>query len=56
MTACEKVQKYPNGFTTESIDVMVCINQQLMVFISESFGDSIQRGRGRVGEVTWTNK
>ena len=27
-----------------------------MVVISESLGESIQRGRGRVGEVTWTHK
>ena len=27
-----------------------------MVAIGEVHGDSIQRGRGRVGEATWTNK
>ena len=54
MVTFEKVQKYPVGFTTESLplDVMVMhINSATdgMVAIGESLGDSIQRGRGRGG-------
>ena len=53
MVTCEKVQKYPAGFTTESLllYVMVMHNHWATdkVFIGESLSDSIQRGRGRGG-------
>ena len=51
MVTCEKVQKYPVGFTTESLplDVMVMHSTTDMVVIGEPLGDSLQRSRGRGG-------
>ena len=52
MVTCEKVQKYPVGFTTESLflDGWLCIKAtDGMVVIGEFLGDSKQRGRGGGG-------
>ena len=49
MVRCEKVQKYPVGFTTESLPLDVMVTTDGMVAIGESLGDSIQRGRRRGG-------
>ena len=50
MVTCEKVQKYPVGFTTESLplDMMViCKNSATVgiMAIGKSLGDCIQHGR-----------
>ena len=58
MVTCEKVQKYPVGFTTESLSLDVMVMQlltawwpyaNLLVTVYSVVGEG-------VGEVTWTNK
>ena len=49
MVTCEKVQKYPFGFTTEYRWLRINSATDGMVAVGESLGDSIQRGRVRGG-------
>ena len=54
MLTCEKVQKYPVGFTTESLPLDVIVMHKFSV-IGASFGDRLQRGRGS-GERGYIDK
>ena len=51
MVTCEKVQKYPVGFTIEFLPLCKNSATDGMVVIGESLGDSIQRVMGRVGRA-----